>query len=174
MNRRNRWTGWLCLALLVGLSLAGVAQAAHDEKALEQVPEMKLLLVDGTKTFASTARVGALAGAVRSTGLFDLSVRFSNETCPYDDPLACEVDLPATPYDAIVIIPRGIDDGSTDTIWIVTNTLPWTNPDGWLAVATVRGMIDTIFSEVATAVDPSVDLWPAFAASLYQAQGWLR
>ena len=169
MNNRNRWTGWLCVALLVSFSLAGVAQT-NEERA----PGMKLLLIDGTKTFASTARVGALAGAVRSTGMFELDVRFSDETCPYDDPLACEADIPATPYDVVVIIPRGIDDGSASTVWLVTGILPWTSPEGWPVIATVQGIIDKVFAGLATAVDPSADLWPAFAASLYQVQGWLR
>jgi hypothetical protein len=174
MNRQTRTIGWLCAALLMGLSLAGVAQVTHDENVREQVPVVKLLLVDGTKTFASTARVGALAGATRSTGLFDLTVRFSDETCLFSDPLAREADLPTTPYDVVIIIPRGIDDVSADIIWIVTNILPWTHSESWPAIAAVQGMIDQIFAGLATAVDSSIDLWPAFAASLYQTQGWLR
>ncbi|MCK5827469.1 hypothetical protein KAH43_03005 [Candidatus Bipolaricaulota bacterium] len=174
MNRQTRRIGWLCTALLIGLSLAGVAQVTHDENVREQVPVVKLLLIDGTKTFASTARVGALAGAIRSTGLVDFTVRFSDEMCLFNDPLACEADLPTTPYDVVVIIPRGIDDASADIIWIVTNISPWTHSESWLAIVVVQGMIDQIFAGLATAVDPSIDLWPAFAASLYQTQGWLR
>ena len=169
---KRQHAGAIIIALLMGLglSIAGTAEPATEELA----SPLRLLLVDGTKTFASTARVGALAGAVRSTGMFDLDVRFSSETCPYDDPLACEVDIPATPYDVVVIIPRGIDDGTASTVWLVTGILPWTSPEGWPAVAAVGGMIDQVFAGLASAVDPSADLWPAFAASLYQAQGWLR
>ena len=115
-----------------------------------------------------------MAAAVRSTGLFDLSVRFSDRTHPFDDPLAEEADLPEEPYDVIVIIPRGIDDGSADAIWIVTNILPWASPAGWPAVAALQEMINQVFAGLATGVNPSADLWPAFAASLYRVQGWVR
>ena len=154
----------------LGLSIAGTAESATEELA----SPLRLLLVDGTKTFASTARVGALAGAVRSTGMFELAVQFSDETCPYDDPLACEADLPATPYDVVVVIPRGIDDGSADSVWLVTGILPWTSPAQWPAVAALTSIVDQVFAGLATAVDPTEDLWPAFSASLYQTLGWLR
>ena len=170
MNATTKRILALTILLTLGLALAGFTQ----ETPSEGPAPLRLLMVDGTKTFGSTARVGALAGAIRSTGLFELDVRFSNATCPYDDPLACQADRPETPYDVIVAIPRGIDDGSAASIWVVTGVLPWTSPDRWPAIAAVSGMVDQVFAGLATAVDPSQDLWPAFTASLYQAQGWLR
>ena len=170
MNAKTKQILALTFLLMLGMALAGSSQEAPAEG-----PNLlRLLMVDGTKTFGSTARVGALAGAIRSTGLFELDVRFTDATCPYDDPLACQIDLPETPYDVIVAIPRGIDDGSASSIWVVTTILPWTSPEAWPAIATVSGMIDPIFAGLAAAVDPSKDLWPAFTASLYQTQGWLR
>jgi len=162
----------ICITLLIGLGLGVLGVAAQ---ASQEVPApLRLLLVDGTKTFASTARVGALAGAVRSTGAFDFEVRFTDAIGPHDDPLACEADLPETPYDVIVLIPRGLDDGSAESIRVVTGTLPWTSPGQWQALAAITEMIDQVFAGLARAVDPSEDLWPASAASLYQTQGWLR
>lgn len=163
---------FLIIGLLLGLGLSVVGAADPTSEALA-VP-VRVLLIDGTKTFASTARVGALAGAIRSTGQFELDVRFSDATCAYDDPLACQIDLPETPYDVIVAIPRGIDDGSATSIWLITNVLPWASPDRWPTVAALSGMIDQVFAGLANAVDSSRDLWPAFTASLYQAQGWLQ
>lgn len=171
MNSRTQRNLVLSLLLVLGIALVGSAQ---EESAFGGRTPLRLLLVDGTKTFASTARVGALAGAVRASGLFELDVRFTDTACPYDDPLACAVDLPSTPYDLIVSIPRGIDDRTADSVWVVTSILPWTSSTAWPAVAAVTSMIDQVFAGLATAVDPSLDLWPAFTAALYQAQGWLR
>ncbi len=170
MKLRYRILGRLLAALLIGYGLIGLANTTSGEQSSLQT----LLLVDATKTFSSTARVGALAGAIRSTGLFDLSVRFSAGTCLYEDPLACDTDLPAEPFDLAVIIPRGIDDRSAQSIWVVTNIMPWSDAEGFQAVTAVEAMIDQIFAGLAQAVDPTSDLWPAFAASLYRTQGWIR
>lgn len=163
---------YLIIALLIGLGLSAVGAESSASEGM--APPSRVLLVDSTKTFGSTARVGALAGAIRKTGMFELDVRFGDATCPYDDPLACEADRPAAPYDLVVLIPRGIDDGSAASIWVITGILPWTSPDRWPAIAAVSGMIDQVFAGLANAIDPGQDLWPAFTASLYQAQGWLR
>ena len=137
-------------------------------------PPMALLIADGTKTFASTARVGALAGAIRATGAFELSVCFTDQESLYDDPLVGVAECPDGAYDIVVYVPRGLDDGTADTLWIVTEVLPWTSPEGWGLVELLSDLIDRVFAGSAVAVDPTEDLWPAFVALVYQAEGWLR
>ncbi len=168
---RIRWTGYACMALLMIVSVAAWAQ--ESSPAVTGPAPLRLLLVDATKTFASTARVGALAGAVRTTGAFDLQVCFSDQQDAYDDPMP-EVDSrPEGTFDLVLFIPRGLDDGSAATIWIVTTLLPGPNA-GWPVVSLLSSIVDKVFAGMAAAVDPSDDLWPALLASLYQTQGWLQ
>ena len=163
--RQMRWMARMCAVILV---LAGLSVSAQETGT------MSLLLVDATKTFASTARVGALAGALRATGSFDLAVCFSDEAEIYRDPMIKMAERPTGTYDLVVFLPRGLDDGTAETIWIVTGVLPWTAPDAWNTIVLVSHLIDKVFAGSAAAVDPSEDLWPAALASVYQAQGWLR
>ena len=135
---------------------------------------MTLLFIDGTKTFASTVRVGALAVAIRATGVFDLSVCFTDQERLNEDPMSAVTERPAGAYDVVVVLPRDLDDGTSDTVWIVTEVLPWTSPEGWGLVELLSDLIDGVFAGSATAVDPTEDLWPALLATTYRAEGWLR
>ncbi len=132
----------------------------------------RLLLVDETKTFASTMRVGVLAGILRKTGMVDLSVELVDVESSYGDPLA-GLAAAEEPYDIILIIPKGIDDGSVAQIWLVTRFFEETSPESAHLLA-LSGLIDQIFQGLATAIDVSEDLWPAGYAALYLQQGWLR
>jgi hypothetical protein len=154
----------LALACLTGLACVPASGALP----------LALLIADGTKTFASTARVGALAGAIRATEAFDLSVCFTEEEGLYADPLAALGETATGVYDVVVILPRGLDDGTADIAWIVTEVLPWTSPEAWDLVGLLCNLVDRIFASSAAAVDPTEDLWPAFLASAYRAEGWLR
>jgi len=85
---------------------------------------VRVLVVDETKTLASTMRVAGLVGALRGTGLFDVSHRLADVESSWDDPLAGSEPPPdEAPQDLILIVPRGIDDGSADWIWIASNGL---------------------------------------------------
>ncbi len=132
----------------------------------------RLLLVDETKTFASTMRVGALAGILRKTGMVDLSIELVDVESNYGDPLAGLATAEA-PYDIILIIPKGIDDGSVAQIWLVTRFFEEGSPE-CMGLTALSGIIDQIFQGLATAIDVSEDLWPAGYAALYLQQGWLR
>lgn len=154
------------MALVVlGVGLAGFAQTAPGLT--------RVLVVDETKTFLSTMRVAGLVGALRQVGLFDVSVALGEVTSDYDDPLAGQ-EPPAEPYDVILILPRGLDNGSIDTIWVVSDGLD-------LLPATVRAGVDVIsqvaeqvFADLAEAVDVHEDLFPAFLWGLYSVKGWVR
>ena len=157
------------LALLALLVLASVQAFAQQSQ-----PQMKLrlLLIDETKTFASTMRVGALAGILNKTGMVDLSVKMIDVDSSYVDPLV-GLDTPEQPYDLVLIIPRGIDDASISQIWLVSEYYNSSTPQ-YALLAGLSEIVDQVFQGLATATDVSEDLWPAGYAALYREEGWLR
>lgn len=169
---RMRSMKFICMTILLAACFPG---AAHESAfgTSEPMP-MALLLIDGTKTFSSTVQVGALAGAVRGIDGFDLSVCFADGGGLYEDPMAAATETPSGIYDLVVILPRGLDDGTANTVWVVTEVLPWTSPERWSLVSLLSDLINRVFAGSATAVDPTEDLWPSLLASVYRNQGWLR
>jgi|AntAceMinimDraft_16_1070373.scaffolds.fasta_scaffold46112_2 hypothetical protein len=159
----------IVFTLVALLLVAGVQAFAQQSQ-----PQMKLrlLLVDETKTFASTMRVGALAGILNKTGMVDLSVKMIDVDSSYADPLA-GLDTPEQPYDLVLIIPRGIDDASIAQIWLVSEYYE-SSTSQYALLAGLSGIVDQVFQGLATATDVSEDLWPAGYGALYREQGWLR
>ena len=155
--------------LVALLPLVGVGQTTGTS---DMAGVARLLLIDETKTFTSTMRVGALAGILRKTGMVDVTVRLVDVESSYDDPLAGFATA-EEPYDIILIIPKGLDDGSVAQIWLVTRFFEEESPED-IGLAALSGIIDQIFQGLATAIDVSEDLWPAGYAALYLQQGWLR
>jgi hypothetical protein len=90
----------------------------------------------------------------------------------YGDPLA-GLTITEEPYDIILIIPKGIDDGSVVQIWLVTRFFEEASLED-VGLTALSGIIDQIFQGLATTIDVSEDLWPAGYATLYLQQGWLR
>ncbi len=154
-----------CTLLSIGLS----AQTAGQE----DVAGVRLLLVDETKTFISTMRVGALAGALKGSGMFQVSVRLVDVESSYENPLAGALPDQA-PFDIILILPRGLDDRSVSQIWLVSGGLDKLAPPVQAGLAGVSQVLDQIFQGIGEAVDVSEDLWPGFLAALYQKKGLLR
>jgi len=159
----------IVLVLLTLLVLASVQALAQQNQ-----PQMKLrlLLVDETKTFASTMRVGALAGVLKKMGMVDLTVKMVDVDSSYADPLA-GLEVSEQPYDLVLIIPKGIDDASISQIWLVSEYYETSTPQHALLTG-LSGIVDQVFQGTATATDVSEDLWPAGYAALYREQGWLR
>ncbi len=156
------------LTLLVAVALAGYGQAESDQGARGGA---RLLLVDETKTFSSTMRVGALAGILRKSGMVDVSVKLVEVESSYEDPLSGTA-FTEEPYDIILIIPRGIDDGSVKQIWLVTRFFEEASPE-YVALTALSAVIDQVFQDLGTATDVTEDLFPGFFAALYLKQGWL-
>lgn len=77
-----------------------------------------LLIVDETQTFSSSIRLQVLASLLNRTGLFELTAKFVRVENSFDDPLQGEE--PDRRYDVILIIPKGIDDGTVRQLWVVT------------------------------------------------------
>ena len=109
------------VALLAVIPLGSLSQDAP--------PLVRVLVVDETKTFASTMRVAGLVGGLRSVGLFDVGVTLAEVVGNYDDPLADRTpEEGEEPFDLIVILPRGLDDGSIGQIWVVSAGLSSLSP----------------------------------------------
>lgn len=165
---KYRYVAWfvVCCALIsVGLS----AQPTGEEN----VSGVRLLLVDETKTFVSTMRVGALAGVLKGSKLFGVSVRLVDVESSYADPLA-GASPDQAPFDIILILPRGLDDASVSQIWLVTGALDNLAPPVRIGVEAVSQVLGQIFERIGEAIDVSEDLWPGLLAALYLQEGWLR
>jgi hypothetical protein len=133
----------------------------------------RVLLVDGTKTLEATLRVGGLAGAIRQSGLAEVAVVFTDEESAYADPLS-GMPAPESPYDLMIIIPRGVGDGTADVVWLLVGGNPAANPAASTALATLSAGMDLVFGGAVRGQGPLDDLWATLAASLYVAEGWLR
>jgi len=160
------------VVFVVITALAILAVSAAAQQAPAQHGKVRLLLVDETKTFSSTMRVGALAGILKKSGAFDVAVEMVDVSSSYADPLAGK--SPAdTPYDIILIIPRGIDDGSVDQIWLVTRGFGELPPSAVQGIKMLSALIDKVFAGLAHATDVTQDLFPGFFSALYVKEGWL-
>jgi hypothetical protein len=166
MNRR-RWSAFLALLILLGVSTIAVAQ--------EPSPTARILVVDATKTFDSTLRVAGVVGALRQTGLFEVSIRLSEDDSSFPDPLR---DLPhppeETPFDLILLLPRALDTRTDVMIWLISNWVPWLSPSVRQAAEVAKAVANEIFADVGTTVDGSMDLWPVILGTLYVQSGWIR
>ncbi len=165
---KTKWTQLgMVAALLVGWSLAALGQAAPTP--------VRLLLIDETKTFTSTIKIAAAVGALRQTGLFDVSIRLSDVEDDYVDPLFGEVPEPGeAPYDLILIFPRGLDTKANVSIWLVSDGLETLAPEVRSGVDLISTIIDPIFAGSGQAVDGSEDLWPALLWPGYVLHGWMQ
>lgn len=165
---KYRYVAWFvmcCVLVSIGLSAQTIGQG--------DLAGIRLLLVDETKTFTSTMRVGALAGVLKGSGMFKVSVRLVDVESSYEDPLVGALPDQA-PFDIILILPRGLDDLSVSQIWLVTGGLDELAPPVRAGLAGVSQVLDQVFQGLGEAIDVSEDLWPGLLAALYQKKGLLR
>ena len=161
----------LAVVLVASVLLLIAGLQAVSQQSQSQI-KLHLLLVDETKTFASTMRVGALAGVLKKTGMVELTVKMIDVDSSYADPLV-GLDAPQQPYDLVLIVPKGIDDGSIAQIWLVSEYYEDSTPQHTL-LAGLSQIVDKVFQGLAEATDVSEDLWPAGYAALYREEGWIR
>jgi hypothetical protein len=133
----------------------------------------RVLLVDGTKTLEATLRVGGLAGAIRQSGLAEVSVLFTDATSAFADPLAGRL-VSATPFDLVIIIPRGIGDGTDDIVWLLAAGSLASSADTPSALALLKSGMALAFGGTVRALGPLDDLWATLTSAYYVAEGWLR
>jgi len=162
--------------MLLAASLSLSATAEHAPLMPASVPQAapRVLLLDCTKTSPSTMRIWELAALLRSSGALEVNVQFGDAPGVFGVPEIREDDLQDGPFDVIAIIPRRIEDGSADRIWIITNILPGSPQQIWREIALMRIVFAEAFTGLAQEVDPTLDLRAPFTSSLYAAQGWLR
>jgi hypothetical protein len=152
------------------LLFGSVTAVSHEGQ-----PTARILIIDATRTLSSTLRMAGLVGALRQTGLLDVSVRFSDETSRFADPLSVKEEAPAdAPFDLILILPRALDTDTDVMIWLVSRWIPSLAPRIRQAVEIVSQITDAVFSGAGQTVDGWTDLWPLLLAALHQQQGWLR
>jgi hypothetical protein len=159
------------------LCLIGILVVLGGVNALAQgqAPVARLLLIDGTKTFTSTMKVAGAIGALRQTGILDVSVRLSEGVSDFGDPLeGIDPDAGDDPFDFILILPRGLDTQSGVSIWLVSHGLDALSPFVRGAVDLVSNIVDLVFEGSGKTIDVSEDLWPGFLAATYDLRGWLR
>jgi hypothetical protein len=106
------------MGLLMVFALAGAAQPSK---------RVDLLLVDETQTLQASLMVQVYARALQESGLFNFDAKVVSVQSSYDDPLG--VNPTEKRYELIVIVPRGIEDGSVPQIWMITKPIgPQTRP----------------------------------------------
>ena len=154
--------------LLAGTAILGYGQVDGDY----QTRPFSVLLVDETKTFSSTMKVGALAGLLENNPMLAVTVRLVDTETSYSNPLL-GIDPPQTPFDAIIIIPLGIDDGSVSQIWIITGEPDESQMTSTSPLNAVSRLIGSVFGEFATTVGVADDLYLGLFSALCVAEGWL-
>jgi hypothetical protein len=156
-----------CALIVAALTASAASQAAPEA--------VRLLVVDETKTFASTLRVTGLVKALKGVGLYEIDVEVADVVSSYDDPLdGLNPDPASESYDLMLIIPRGLDDGSVATIWIVSDGLLQLAAHVRAGVELLSALVDQVFTGIGRAVDVYEDLFPGFFWALYVNQGWMR
>ncbi len=162
----------IALIAVAALLLGGVTAVAQSARVSRPTPAVRLLIVDETKTFTSSMRVGITANIVRKMGLFAISADMVDVSSSYVDPLAGKTP-PAQPYDIVIIFPRGLDNGSVHQIWVITRDLAALPPQAQAAVTLLETVINKVFAGVGTATDVNADLFPGLFSALYVREGWL-
>ena len=166
--------------VLVVLLATGKAQVQTGGEISFAGGPFRLLIVDETKGFEPTVRVGILAKVLKDSGMVDVSVMLADVDSAYDDPLHGRTPgEDEEPYDIILIVSKGIDDGSAPFVWIVFGSFDGGEGAVDLEAAMemlglFRGVIDTVFQGIAEAVDITKDFYPMLLGAFHQASGWLR
>ncbi len=157
---RRVWCG-----VVVGLLLWSVGEAAAQPVAL--------LIVDETQTLQASLMVQAFAKALQDTGLFDLEAKFVTVQSSYDDPLG--VNATDKQYELIVIVPRGIEDGSVPQIWLITRPIgPQTRPELLAAIELIRQRVAHGSAGLFTALTVMDDGALGIFSSVFERHGWLK
>ncbi len=141
--------------------------------AQEAAPPIDLLIVDETKTLQFSLLVNLLAARIESTGLFEIEAVFPTVSSSFDDPLG--VNRSGRRYEMILVIPRALEQGTLNQIWIVTCPITQATPPellgGFQISEKLLQEVEQVRIEAVTVNDDAV---PGFFATLFQGNGWLR
>jgi len=157
----------LIAVLAIGLAAFGQETAASGS--------VRLLVIDETKTFLSTMRVGGLVGALRGIGLLEVGVKLADVESSWTNPLDGATPDPASePYDLMLVIPLGIDDGSADWVWIISDGLTFVPPTVAAGIEAIRQVVGLVFEGGVRSVGVFDDLMPSYLYWQYRMEGWMR
>jgi len=165
--RKRRAETALLLTLLAATSVGALSVTVRYAP--------RLLVVDSTKSLLSTMWVAGFVAVVKSSELPEVDVRLSNVPGEYDEPLSGQCPgNDVEPYDFVVMVPRGLDDGSATLIWIVSDGRVCFSPAEQVGMDVLKKTIRQAFAGVAESVDVSQDLFAGCLWALYRNQGWIR
>ena len=165
-----RWR--LGLVLVLSILALGLAASAQSVSASESV---RMLVVDETKTFLSTMRVGGLVGALKGTGLFEVDVRFADVESDWEDPFHGQwADSDLVPYDIVLVVPRGIDDATATSIWLLSAEPTALSPSLLAAVELTEMVAGQVFDGIVQVAGVHDDLLLGILVDIYVARGWMR
>lgn len=151
----------------------GTVGAADTEIVPAAPPTIRILVIDGTKTFTSTMRTAAIISMLRQMELFEVAVQLADVETDFEDPLAGKTP-DHDPFDLILILPRGLDTKTNVSIWLVSNGLDSLPAFVRGAVELVSNVVDQAFAGAGQTIDVSEDLWPGFLWAVYLSKGWNR
>ena len=154
----------LMMSLLIVFALVGVAQPSE---------RVDLLLVDETQTLQASLMVQVYARALQESGLFNFDAKIVSVQSSYDDPLG--VNLTEKRYELIVIVPRGIEDGSVPQVWMITRPIgPQTRPQLLTAMELVRQRVEQGSAGLFKALTVMDDGALGIFSSVFERHGWLK
>ncbi len=148
------------LGLLVGESSA-------------QSSKVDLLLVDETETLQASLMVQVYARVLQESGLFNFEAKVVRVKSSYDDPLG--VNTTEKRYELIVIVPKGIEDGSVPQIWLITKPIgPQTRPELLAALEFIRQRVAQGSGGLLSALTVMDDGALGIFATVFEHHGWLK
>ncbi|OGF56161.1 MAG: hypothetical protein A2Z21_10490 [Candidatus Fraserbacteria bacterium RBG_16_55_9] len=157
-------------AILIGFLLLGAGGSVASQA---DAPKVQLLLVDETQTLQASILVQVLAQTLIRTGLFELQAKIVNVQSSFDDPLG--PNPTDKQYELILIIPRGLEDGSLREIWMVTKPITFgTRPELLTAIQTIKSLIEQGTEGRLKAIGVMDDFAPAWFAAIFAWHGWLQ
>lgn len=154
----------LCTLAALGLLVSeGSAQSS----------KVDLLLVDETQTLQASLMVQIYARALQESGLFNFEAKIVQVKSSYDDPLG--VNSTDKKYELIVIVPRGIEDGSVLSIWLITKPIgPQTRPELLQALQLIRERIAQGSGGLLKALTVMDDGALGIFSTVFEHHGWLK
>lgn len=152
--------------LIVGIAIWGMGVNAQSNR-------VDLLLVDETQTFQGSLMVQVYARVLQETGLFNFEAKVVTVQSSYDDPL--RVNTSDKKYELILIVPKGIEDGSVNSIWMITRSItPQTRPELLSAMQLIRQRVAQDSGGLFRALGVMDDAALGIFSTVFERHGWLR
>lgn len=155
------------IAVLIGLLLGTSWGLAQPQGKVD------LLLVDETQTLQASLLVQIYAKVLQETGLFNFEAKIVNVQSSYDDPLG--TNPTDKKYELVLIVPRGIEDGSVPQIWMITRPIhSGARPEIAEALQTIKKMVDQGSGGQFKALGVMEDAALGIFATTFDRNGWLK